>query len=72
MRAALSAQRPLWHTLDEWHGVVLSNVGLTERIGFNASQCANELTTRGESQRSKKTTQGPLTPQCTADQSAGM
>lgn len=47
--------------------VVLSNVGLMELIGFNAYQCANGLTTRGESQRSKKTKQGPLTPQCVAD-----
>lgn len=54
-------------SMNELPRVVFSNLGLMELIGFNAHQCANGLTTRGASQRTKKKKQGPLSPQCVAD-----
>lgn len=54
-------------SMNELPRVLFSHVGLMELIGFNASQCANGLTTRGESQRRTKRAQGPLSPQCVAD-----
>lgn len=54
-------------SMNELPRVLFSNVGLMELVGFNAHQCANGLTTRGERQRTKKQKQGPLTPQCVAD-----
>jgi hypothetical protein len=54
-------------SMNELPRVVLSNLGLMELIGFNAHQCANGLTRRGASQRTKKKKQGPLSPQCVAD-----
>ncbi len=47
--------------------VLFSNLGLMELVGFNAHQCANGLTTRGDGQRTTKKKQGPLSPQCLAD-----
>lgn len=47
--------------------VLFSDLALMELIGFNAYQCANGFTKRGESSRTKKQKQGPLTPQCLAD-----
>lgn len=54
-------------SMHEFPRVLLSTGGLRELIGFNARQCANGLTTRGEGQRTTKQKQGPLCPQCLAD-----
>ena len=54
-------------SMNEMPRVLFSNLGLMELIGFNAYQCANGLTTRGESKRRHKQAQGPLSPQCVAD-----
>jgi hypothetical protein len=47
--------------------VLFSNVALMELIGFNARQIEEGMTNRGEAQRKTKKKQGPLTPQCLAD-----
>jgi hypothetical protein len=36
-------------------------------VGFNAQQCENGLTKRGDGQRKTKKKQGPITPQCLAE-----
>jgi hypothetical protein len=54
-------------SMNELPRVLFSNLGVMELIGFNAYQCANGLTTRGASQRTSKQKQGPLSPQCVAD-----
>jgi hypothetical protein len=46
--------------------LVLSNVAVMTLIGFNAHQVANGFTHRGDDRRQKKPKQGPLTPQCLA------
>src|SRR5947209_554782 len=46
---------------------LFSNVALMELVGFNARQVAEGLTKRGEAQRTTKKKQGPLSPQCLAD-----
>src|SRR3989441_3404355 len=46
---------------------LFSNVALMELVGFNARQVEAGLTKRGEAQRKTKPKQGPLTPQCLAD-----
>ena len=46
--------------------LLLSNVAVMTLIGFNAHQVANGLTHRGDDRRQKKPKQGPLTPQCLA------
>jgi hypothetical protein len=38
-----------------------------ELVGFNARQVAEGVTKRGEAHRKTKKKQGPLTPQCLAD-----
>jgi hypothetical protein len=48
-------------------GHLFSNVGLMQLIGFNATQVHNGLTKRGDQQRIRKPKQGPLSPQCLAD-----
>src|SRR5438876_9282077 len=45
---------------------LFSNVALMELVGFNARQIEVGLTKRGDSQRTTKPKQGPLTPQCLA------
>src|SRR5258708_490983 len=47
--------------------VLFSDLGLMELVGFNAQQCADGLTKRGDAQRKTKKKQGPLTAQCLAD-----
>jgi hypothetical protein len=47
--------------------VLFSNVALMELIGFNAHQIDEGLTKRGDGQRTTKKKQGPLSPQCLAD-----
>src|SRR2546425_4620957 len=46
---------------------LFSNVGLMELVGFNARQVEEGLTKRGDAQRKTKKKQGPLSPQCLAD-----
>ena len=46
---------------------LFSNVGLMELVGFNAQQVEEGLTKRGDAQRTRKQKQGPLSPQCLAD-----
>lgn len=48
-------------------GWLLSNVALMELVGFNARQVEEGLTKRGDAQRKTKKKQGPLSPQCLAD-----
>src|SRR5256885_9132958 len=43
------------------------NVALMELVGFNARQVEAGLTKRGDAQRKTKPKQGPLSPQCLAD-----
>src|SRR6266699_1100760 len=47
--------------------VLFLNLALMELVGFNAQQCANGLTKRGDAQRTSKKKQGPITPQCLAE-----
>jgi hypothetical protein len=54
-------------SMNELPRVLLSNLALMELVGFNAHQCAEGLTKRGEAARQKKEKQGPITPQCLAD-----
>lgn len=54
-------------SMNELPQVLFSNLGLMELVGFNAQQCAEGLTRRGEAQRSTKKKQGPLSAQCLAD-----
>src|SRR5512135_1978733 len=46
---------------------LFSNVALMELVGFNARQIEEGVTRRGEAQRKTKQKQGPLSPQCLAD-----
>src|SRR3989449_1794470 len=50
--------------LSRW---LFSNVALMELVGFNARQVEEGLTKRGDAQRKTKPKQGPLSPQCLAD-----
>ena len=54
-------------SMNELPRVLLSDLGLMELVGFNAHQCENGLTNRGDAQRTTKKKQGPLTAQCLAD-----
>ena len=47
--------------------VLLSNMALMELVGFNARQVEEGLTKRGEASRKNRKKQGPLSPQCLAD-----
>src|SRR5712691_6417158 len=53
--------------LPQW---LFSNVALMELVGFNAQQVEAGLTRRGDAQRKSKQKQGPLSPQCLADNSS--
>jgi hypothetical protein len=46
---------------------LFSNIALMELVGFNARQIEEGLTKRGDAQRQTKKKQGPLSPQCLAD-----
>lgn len=46
---------------------LFSNVGLMQLIGFNATQVHEGFTKRGDAQRKTKPKQGPLSPQCLAN-----
>ncbi|HXX79750.1 MAG TPA: transposase, partial [Ktedonobacteraceae bacterium] len=54
-------------SMNELPRVLLSNLALMELVGFNAQQCENGLTKRGDAQRQTKKKQGPITPQCLAE-----
>ena len=46
--------------------LLFSNVAAMKRVGFNAHQIAKGLTERGDALRKDKPKQGPLSPQCLA------
>src|SRR5579859_4875855 len=54
-------------SMNELPRVLFSDLGLMELVGFNAQQCDDGLTKRGDAQRTTKKKQGPLTAQCLAD-----
>src|SRR5260370_22243996 len=54
-------------SMHELPRVLFSDLGLMELVGFNAQQCEDGLTKRGDAQRKTKKKQGPLTAQCLAD-----
>src|SRR5438445_12521602 len=54
-------------SMNELPHVLFSDVALMELVGFNAQQCENGLTKRGDAQRQTKKKQGPITPQCLAE-----
>src|SRR5437667_639191 len=54
-------------SMNELPRVLISSLGLMELVGFNAHQCENGLTKRGEAQRTTKKKQGPISAQCLAD-----
>src|SRR5947199_10746718 len=54
-------------SMNELPRVLFSDLALMELVGFNAQQCENGLTTRGDASRLTKKKQGPLTAQCLAD-----
>src|SRR5438874_2852627 len=54
-------------SMNELPQVLFSNLALMELVGFNARQVEEGLTKRGDAQRKRKKKQGPLTPQCLAD-----
>ena len=54
-------------SMNELPRVLFSNLALMELVGFNAQQCENGLTKRGDAQRKTKKKQGPLSAQCLAD-----
>src|SRR5450755_4210540 len=54
-------------SMHELPRVLFSNIGLMELVGFNAQHCEQGLTKRGDAQRKTKKKQGPITPQCLAD-----
>jgi Transposase DDE domain len=54
-------------SMHELPRVLFSNLGLMELVGFNAQQCEDGLTKRGDAQRKTKKKQGPLSAQCLAD-----
>src|SRR5258708_17122632 len=54
-------------SMNELPRVLFSDLALMELVGFNAQQCENGLTKRGDAQRKSKKKQGPITPQCLAE-----
>jgi hypothetical protein len=54
-------------SMNELPRVLFSDLALMELVGFNAQQCENGLTKRGDAQRKTKKKQGPITPQCLAE-----
>jgi len=54
-------------SMNELPRVLFSDLALMELVGFNAHQCANGLTTRGDASRTTKKKQGPISAQCLAD-----
>ncbi len=54
-------------SMNELPRVLFSNMALMELVGFNAHQVEEGLTKRGDAGRKTKKKQGPLSPQCLAD-----
>jgi len=54
-------------SMNELPRVLFSDLALMELVGFNAQQCENGLTKRGDAQRKTRKKQGPITPQCLAE-----
>jgi len=54
-------------SMNELPRVLFSDLGLMELVGFNAHQCEEGLTKRGDAQRTTKKKQGPISAQCLAD-----
>jgi len=54
-------------SMNELPRVLFSDLALMELVGFNAHQCENGLTKRGDASRLTKKKQGPITAQCLAD-----
>ncbi len=54
-------------SMNELPRVLFSDLGLMELVGFNAHQCENGLTKRGDAQRQTKKKQGPISAQCLAE-----
>src|SRR5258706_1557258 len=54
-------------SMNELPRVLISSLALMELVGFNAHQCENGLTKRGDASRTTKKNQGTLTAQCLAD-----
>lgn len=54
-------------SMNELPRVLFSNVALMQLVGFNARQVEVGLTKRGDAGRKTKKKQGPLSPQCLAD-----
>jgi hypothetical protein len=54
-------------SMHELPRVLFSHLGLMELVGFNARQCEEGLTKRGDAQRTKKKKQGPISAPCLAD-----
>src|SRR6266567_6428922 len=54
-------------SMNELPHVLFSDLALMELVGFNAHQCENGLTKRGDAQRQTKKKQGPISAQCLAD-----
>src|SRR2546425_13107250 len=54
-------------SMNELPRVLFSDLGIMELVGFNAQQCEDGLTKRGDAQRKTKQKQGPLSAQCLAD-----
>src|SRR5437868_4621424 len=54
-------------SMNELPRVLFSNMALMELVGFNARQVEEGLTKRGEANRKNRKKQGPLSPQCLAD-----
>jgi hypothetical protein len=54
-------------SMHELPHVLISSLALMELVGFNAKPRENGLTKRGDAQRTTKKKQGPITPQCLAE-----
>lgn len=54
-------------SMNELPRVLFSDLAFMEMVGFNAHQCENGLTARGDAMRHKKKKQGPITAQCLAE-----
>jgi Transposase DDE domain len=54
-------------SLNQLPRVLFSNMALMELVGFNGRQVEEGLTKRGEARRKNRKKQGPLSPQCLAD-----
>ena len=54
-------------SMHELPRVLFSNLALMELVGFNARQCEEGLTKRGDARRTTKQKQGPISASCLAD-----